>query len=100
MPDQVHETCEPIRPQDIPDDIVAAAQDFDLANRRSSSWQRASDAQVRRLLAGALTEVCERIAQAVVVELAEEGPDDMLLVTREGERAAALIRSWPEDLDG
>jgi hypothetical protein len=94
MPEQVHETCEPIRPEDLPTDLIEAVYPTVLAN--GIPWH--VDA-VRILAAALLTEACERIAQAVEVELAEEGPDDMLLITRQGERAAAVIRSWPEGLD-
>jgi len=98
MADQVHETCEPIRPEDVPDEIVAAAQRYDLQNRGRGGWTKVYDAQVRRLLAGALTEAGERIAQAVECELTDD-LGDMLVVTVEGQRAAAVIRSWPEALD-
>ena len=95
MADQVHETCEPIRPEDLPADLIEAV--YPTVLKHGIPWN--VDA-VRILAAALLTEAGERIAQAVECDLAEEGPDDMLLITREGELAAAVIRSWPEDLDG
>lgn len=91
MANQVHETCEPIRPEDIPDDLVELfSRSYLGANPRCGA--------VRAGLAAVFTEVCERIAQAVEVELTDD-LGDMLVVTVEGQRAAAVVRSWPEDFD-
>lgn len=82
---------EPIRPEQIPDHLIEL---FDH-NYRGTSPRQAT----RAGLAAVLTEVCERIAQAVEAELTDD-LGDMLVVTVEGQRAAAIIRSWPEELDG
>lgn len=93
MHEQVHETCGPILPDQIPADLIDAIYPTVLAN--GIPWH--PDA-VRILAAALLTEVGERIAQAVECELTED-LGDMLVVTVEGQRAAAIVRSWPEDLD-
>jgi hypothetical protein len=93
MSDQVHETCEPIRPEDLPADLIEAV--YPTVLKHGIPWH--VDA-VRILAAAVLTEAGERIAQAVECELTED-LGDMLVVTVEGQRAAAVIRSWPEDLD-
>ncbi|MGR6922609.1 hypothetical protein ACU635_50860 [[Actinomadura] parvosata] len=91
MSEQVHVTCEPIRPEDVPDDLVELfSRSYLEANPRCGA--------VRVGLASVLTEVCERIAQAVEVKCVDpEWPNDD--ISRGGELAAAIIRSWPEDLD-
>ncbi|MEV0616134.1 hypothetical protein AB0I81_22665 [Nonomuraea sp. NPDC050404] len=91
MPEQVHETCEPIRPEDLPDDLVELfSRSYLDADPRCGA--------VRAGLAALLTEVCERIAQAVEARCIDpDWPSDEVSVN--GELAAAVIRSWPEDLN-
>ena len=51
-------------PEEVPDDLVAAARRADLEGRPAQhSWTATSDSQTRRLIAGAVTAERERIAQ-------------------------------------
>jgi hypothetical protein len=90
---------EAINPEDIPASVVEAAQRFDYEHRPPpgafGGWSEVHDAQVRRLLAGALTEVLEQVAQAVERECVdEEWPGDD--ISRNGKLAASVVRCWPE----
>lgn len=91
MPDQ-----EPIRPEQIPDHLVEL---YRIAFTGRATPAPATPEQATRAgLAAVLTEATERIAQAVEAELTDD-LGDMLVVTVEGQRAAAVIRSYPEAFD-
>jgi len=100
MPDQ-----EPIRPEQIPDHLVEL---YRIAFTGRATPAPATPEQATRAgLAAVLTEATERIAQAVEAERIAQAVEaeltddlgDMLVVTIEGQRAAAVIRSYPEAFD-
>ncbi|MEU4578972.1 hypothetical protein [Nonomuraea sp. NPDC023979] len=91
MSEQVHETIEPIRPEDVPAGLIDAVYPTVLAH--SMPWH--PDA-VRILAAALLTEACEQIAQAVETACTDEHTG---VVEPYGDLAAAVVRSWPEELD-
>lgn len=91
MPDQ-----EPIRPEQIPDHLVELYRN--AFTGRATPAPATPEQATRAGLAAVLTEATERIAQAVEAELTDD-LGDMLVVTIEGQRAAAVIRSYPEAFD-
>lgn len=88
--EQEHDTCDPIRPEDVPDDLVAVFHRAHVGTNR--------DEAVRAALASVLTEVCEQIATAVEKECIDpDWPNDD--ISANGKVAAAVVRSWPEELE-
>jgi hypothetical protein len=57
----------------LPQDLVQAAQRYDLARRPPGNWTRVPDTQVLRLLAGALAELASRLADPLTAD-----PDALL----------------------
>lgn len=91
MPDQ-----EPIRPEQIPDHLVELYRN--AFTGRATPAPATPEQATRAGLAAVLTEVVEEIARAVETELIDD-LGDALVVTVEGQRAAAAVRSWPEEFD-
>lgn len=69
-----------VTPSEVPAGVVAAAQQADL-DGRPGDWQRVPDAQVRRLIAGAVTAERERALLAFAAEV-----DDLIADFTPGSR--------------
>lgn len=66
--------------RDVPDELVAAAQRYDVENRTRGGWQRVPDDQVRRLLTGARQLLMEVMAESMGDHLRVVPADDLRLL--------------------